>query len=190
MNFNVYSDTEEEKVWKNYYTDHQVDTSFGVLSQSVAKGDRIKNCGVLVPPYNGWIDWVCQIQLKNAFSCACEHPGQMYLQLRGLCPFSNIDRFYVPRNKKMSGAVQIIGLDTSMIEYEKSSKSWRMTEFSQNTSAIIKGPFDSYVLGSRQWYIENDNEKCSENGEPYSRVLKLTGCKEGEFTCSDGQSIR
>ena len=62
--FHYISDTEEERQWKNYFTGKQVDTSRGVLSQSVAKGDTSKNCGVLVPPWNGWIDWVCQIQLK------------------------------------------------------------------------------------------------------------------------------
>ena len=167
-----------------------MDTGLGVISQSVTEGDTIKNCGLVVPPWNGWTDWQCQIPLAQPISCACEHSGQMYLQLRGLCPYSRIDRFYVPRNKKRSGAVQIIGLDTTMIEYDKTAKSWKMNEYSQNISAQIKGPLDSFVLGSHYWYIENDNEKCSENGEPYGKVLKLTGCRVGEFTCSDGQCIR
>ena len=49
--------------------------------------------------------------------CACEHPNQMYLQLRGLCLDSNLDRFYVPRNQE--GAVILIGLKTSLISYDK-----------------------------------------------------------------------
>ena len=51
--------------------------------------------------------------------CACVHPSQMYLQLRGLCPDSNLDRFYVPRNKERSGALILIGLKTSLIAYDK-----------------------------------------------------------------------
>ena len=51
--------------------------------------------------------------------CACVHPSQMYLQLRGLCPDTNMDRFYVPRNKERSGAVILIGLKTSLISYDK-----------------------------------------------------------------------
>ena len=187
---NDLSDTEEEKQWQNYYTGNKVETSFGVISKSVAKGDPSRNCGLLVPPWNGWTDWQCQIPPAQPISCACEHPGQMYLQLRGLCLDSNIDRFYVPRNKKRSGALQIIGLETTIIEYDKILKLWEMNELSQNTSAIMKGSLDSYALGSHQWSIENDNEKCSENGEAYMRMLKLTGCREGEFTCNDGQCIR
>ena len=51
--------------------------------------------------------------------CACVHPSQMYLQLRGLCPDTNMDRFYVPRNKEQSGAFILIGLKTSLISYDK-----------------------------------------------------------------------
>ena len=185
-----FSDSEEEMQWKNYYTDTDVDTSFGTISKSVANGDTSRNCGLLVPPWNGWADWLCRIPKAHVVSCACEHPGQMYLQLRGLCPDSNIDRFYIPNNKKRSGAVQIISLKTTIIEFEKDIKYWKMTEYSQNTTALIKAPLASFALGSHQWLIENDNEECSENGEPYERVLKLTGCREGEFTCNDGQCIR
>ena len=187
---NDFSDTEEEKQWQNYYTGIKVETSFGVISKSVAKGDPSRNCGLLVPPWNGWTDWQCQIPPAQPISFACEHPGQMYLQLRGLCPGSNIDRFYVPRNKERSGAMQIIGLETTIIEYDKTLKLWVMNELSQNTSALMKGSLDSYALGSHQWSIENDNEKCSENGEAYMRMFKLTGCRNGEFTCNDGQCIR
>ena len=176
--------------WTNYYTDTDVDTSFGTISKSVANGDTSRNCGLLVPPWNGWTDWLCKITKSHLVSCACEHPGQMYLQLRGLCPDSNIDRFYIPKNKKRSGAVQIIGLDTTIIEYDKKTKLWKTMEFSQNTSALIKAPLTSFALGSQKWSIVNDNEECSDNGDPYEKVLKLTGCREGQFTCNDGQCIR
>ena len=176
--------------WKNYHTDTDVDTSFGTISKSVANGDTSRNCGLLVPPWNGWADWLCRIPKAHVVSCACEHPGQMYLQLRGLCPDSNIDRFYIPKNKKRSGAVQIIGLDTTIIEYDKKTKLWKTMEFSQNTSALIKAPLTSFALGSQKWSIVNDNEECSDNGDPYEKVLKLTGCREGQFTCNDGQCIR
>ena len=55
--------------------------------------------------------------------CACQHPGQMYLQLRGLCPDTNLDRFYVPRNKERSGALILIGLTTSLVAYDKADLS-------------------------------------------------------------------
>ena len=185
-----FSDIEVDGQWKNHYTGKEMeDTSLGVVARGL-DADPSTNCALLSASWGGWINFPCQITASTPITCGCEHPGQMYLQLRGLCPDSNIDRFYVPRNKKRSGAMQIIGLETTIIEYDKILKLWEMNELSQNTSAIMKGSLDSYALGSHQWSIENDNEKCSENGEAYMRMLKLTGCREGEFTCNDGQCIR
>ena len=116
----------------------------------------------------------------------------MYLQLRGLCPDSHIDQFYIPRNKKRSGNVNLIGLKNTIIEYERLGLAWimKVRGISQNTTALSQAPRSSYVLGKHEWDIEGDNKKCSTNGEAYTRMLKLTGCREGEFTCSDGQCIR
>lgn len=61
---------------------------------------------------------------------------------------------------------------------------------SQNTSATNESPRSTYVLGAHEWYISDDNAGCSNKGEAYTKVLKLTGCTEGEFTCNDGQCIR
>ena len=52
----------------------------------------------------------------------------MYLQLRGLCPHSHLDTFYVPRNRKMSGAVELIGLMTSDIAYDDTTVSWTLRD--------------------------------------------------------------
>ena len=54
------------------------------------------NCGVQGPEFTGWREWVCST--GYALTCVCEHPKQMYLLLRGLCPGSNIDKFFIPRN--------------------------------------------------------------------------------------------
>ena len=166
-----------------------MESSFGVISKSVAKGDPSRNCGLLVPPWNGWTDWQCQIPPAQPISCACEHPGQMYLQLRGLCPDTNLDKFFVPRNTKQ-GSVHLIGLMTSIIEYDKHEIIWKMMEYSKNSSATTAAPYASYVLGKHEWLVENDNVECSSKGESYRMILKMTGCKNDEFTCSDGQCIR
>ena len=116
----------------------------------------------------------------------------MYLQLRGLCPDSNIDQFYIPRNKKRSGKVNLIGFKNTIIEYEGAELAWNLRVYgaSGNTTARSESPLASFVLGAHEWRIEEDNLVCSPKGEPYTRLLKLTGCREGEFTCSDGQCIR
>ena len=116
----------------------------------------------------------------------------MYLQLRGLCLDSNIDKFYIPRNKPKSNKLQIIGFKNTIIEHMGVDLGWKLkvNGLLQNTTAISESSLESYVLGTHQWQIKEDNTECSKKGQPYTRLLKLTGCREGEFTCSDGQCIR
>ena len=122
--------------------------------------------------------------------CTCEHPIEMYVQLRGLCPDSYIDQVYIPRNRPKSGNVDLLGFKDTVIKYEGSQLGWKLWSDVQNTTAHSKAPLASFVLGKHEWAIKGDNMECSESGEPYTRLLKLTGCREGEFTCSDGQCIR
>ena len=102
------SDAEEEGTYRNYYNGEIVDLGFGIAN-SVLNGGKTENCALFVPVWNGWQDWSCIINAAQPITCACEHPHQMYLQLRGLCPSSTIDQFYVPRNKKRVGSVILIG---------------------------------------------------------------------------------
>ena len=88
-------------MWRNFYTEEIV--------EYVGKydGGLTENCGLFVPPWGVWHDWSCVINKAQPIGCACEHPKQMYLHLRGLCPDSTIDQHYVPKNE--DGNVQLIG---------------------------------------------------------------------------------
>ena len=180
-----FSDNAKEAEWVNKYSGEIVDTSVGVRD-----GGTKENCGIMVPMWGYWGDYLCNPSPVHPITCACEHPGEIYLEMRGLCPESNIDRLYVPRNKRKSGSVQLIGLDTSIIEYDKNNLAWTIYEHSHNTTATTDAPLPSYALGAQTWIIQNDALGCSSKGKTYSVTLKLTGCRAGEFTCSDGQCIR
>ena len=159
---------------------------FNILLTYHTKGNPEYNCGFMILNLGGWRQYTCTI--PAVLTCACQHPQQMYLKLRGLCPQSNIDRFYVPRNQR--GAVQFIGLMNSIMEFDKNTLSWKLTDHLKDTRAVSKASLASYVLGSQNWTIENDNVECSFEGEAYNKMLKLTGCQEQEFTCNDGECIR
>ena len=94
------------------------------------------------------------------------------------------------RNKKGSGQVELLGIETSMIKYIEATSTWQIEEVSKNTTAISEATFSSFALGSQNWTIANDNKTCSTKGESYTRLLKLSGCLVGSFTCDDGQCIR
>ena len=165
-----------------------MDTTVGFTGSKLI--DPTRNCAILVPDWNGWRDWQCKVPPAHVLSCSCEHPGQMYLQLRGLCPDSSIDRFYVPRNKKRSGAVLLLGLDTTTIEYDIKSMIWTLVEHSQNVTATTNAPLTSYVIGAQEWMVQNDRRECLNKVKPHDKVLKRTGCKEDEDTCTGGQCIK
>ena len=97
---------------------------------------------------------------------------------------------FFTRNKKGEGSVQLLGVKTSIIEYDEASLSWQIKEVSKNTSASSEALFSSFALGSQNWTITNDNFTCSTKGKSYNKRLKLTGCLVGSFTCENGQCIR
>ena len=97
---NTFSNGGPDGQWRNYYTGDKIDTSIGVATVGLSPSLPV-DCGMLNVPWNGWtnLQLGCEVDDALPMVCACEHPGQMYLQLRGLCPQSNIDQFYVPRNQ-------------------------------------------------------------------------------------------
>merc|ERR1711892_516799 len=185
-----FHDTENEGTWVQYDTNAPANA---VEAQSDdLNGGRAENCGLFVAAWNGWNDWSCEIEKSQPIMCACHQSQEMYLLLRGLCADSNIDQFYVPRNKKRHGSFMLIGVKNTVIEFLTLESVWKLSVFgtTQNTSATTGSSMDSYLLGSHMWKIEEDYKKCSNRGEPYVRRLKLSGCRDGEFTCTDGQCIR
>ena len=166
----------------------EVDTTVGFTGSKLI--DPTRNCAILVPDWNGWRDWQCKVPPAHVLSCSCEHPGQMYLQLRGLCPDSGIDRFFVPRNKKRSGSVLLLGLHTTTIEYDTVNMNWKLVEHAQNITATTNAPLASYVLGSHEWMVENDKRECNNRVESSKKVMKMDGCKENAYVCTNGQCIK
>ena len=92
LHFFQFSDIEVEGDWRNYYTNDKAVLNLGQKTTTKLE----YNCGVQGPDFVGWSEFVCFEPIM--LTCVCEHPQQMYLQLRGLCSGSHIDRFYVPRN--------------------------------------------------------------------------------------------
>ena len=172
----------------NFFSGKKVDTSIGFTGTDLT--DPTRNCAIMVPMWNGWSTWQCKVPPAHPISCACQHPGQMYLQLRGLCPDSAIDRFYVPKNKKRSGAVLLLGLHTTTIEYDTENMIWKLVEHSQNVTATADAPLASYMLGSHEWMVQNDKRECMTRVDSNNKVLEMSGCQDDTYSCTGGQCIR
>ena len=54
--------------------------------------------------------------------------------------------------------------------------------------ATSDAKFTSLLIGPHTWTVHNDSRSCS-LASSYTTVLKLTGCSEEEFTCSDGSCV-
>ena len=109
------------------------------------------------------------------------------LTLRGLCSDSHIDQFYLARNDPLTGFLYYYGTHKTIAQFD--GKKWKMLTAFFNTSASTDAKPNTFILGKHSWSIGGDSEECH-SGKPYTTKLKLTGCKEGDFTCNDGQCVR
>ena len=86
----------------------------------------------------------------------------------------------------------LLGRGTTRIEYNDTTSQWTLTSAKNamhKVTATSGATKLSYVLGKHEWTISNDDYQCNK-GKPYTAVLKLTGCKENEFTCDNGQCVK
>ena len=137
----------------------------------------------------GWLNWVCSAGKADAIHCMCQRREQIYLTMRGLCPDTNIDTYWVPRNDKTAKLIYV-GITSSQISFNYSANMWELSVVGKKERTVGRADtgFDSLMLGRTSWLIESDSPACN-NRRPYSATLKLSGCGEEEFTCSDGQCI-
>ena len=136
-----------------------------------------------------WLNWRCTAGASEIIHCACQRREQIYLTLRGLCPDTNIDTYWVPRNDNTSKLIYV-GITSSQISFNYSANMWELSVVGKKERTVGRADtgFDSLMLGRTSWLIESDSPACN-NRRPYSATLKLSGCGEEEFTCSDGQCI-
>ena len=185
------TDAKIEGQWVDYYTSDPVNI-MSVASRE-PNGGRVRNCAIAVPYFGegGWIEWECNTDRVNPIKCPCESKNQMFLTMRGLCPDSNIDKYFVPQNKDYDGQTLFRGLYKTIIEYHEDDQIWhlKVVGFSSKTVATSEASKHSFLLGMSEWTVTGDNKLCN-RGLPYTTVLKLSGCKDAEFTCRDGQCVK
>ena len=183
------TDSKIEGEWVDYYTSDPVNI-MGVAAGD-PNGGSVENCAIVVSVWGGWQDWECKVNSASYLMCVCQSEGQMFLTMRGLCPHSDIDKYFVPQNKKFDGQTLFRGLYRTIIEYHEEDHLWHLKVFGvkSKTVATSYATKHSFLLGLSEWTVMGDNYKCNK-GMPYTTLLKLTGCKETEFTCHDGQCVK
>ena len=156
-----------------------------------AKGNPTpESCALYIIPWKGLGSYTCKVQIKAVFLfCPCHFPDSPRLTLRGLCPDSNLDQSYVPRNDPVTGWVYYYGTFKTIAKLDGLEGKWEMQSAFFNTTASTDAKPSTFILGKHSWNIGGDSQGCH-SGQPYTTKLKLTGCTEGDFTCDDGQCVR
>ena len=146
-------------------------------------------CSLYVPPWNGLISFHCMVDASTVkgIYCACRFPVSPKLKLRGLCLYSHIDQVYLARNDPVTGYLFFYGTHKTIASSD--GENWKMFTAFFNTSGSTDAKPNTFILGKHSWIISGDSKECHA-GKPYTTELKLTGCKEGDFTCNDGQCIK
>ena len=79
--------------------------------------------------------------------CPCEKEGPIYLTLRGLCPASNVDIIYYPKN--INEKFVLIGITSTYVTFNPGTEKWEMTVSSkkEKTTGSSRNSFQSFLLG-------------------------------------------
>ena len=75
-----------------------------------------------------------------------------------------------------------------VIFYDEERNLWNFSKAGSQITGSSNSSKISYLLGKHNWTIENDTYECG-LGKDYQKVLKLTSCQDGQFTCDSGQCI-
>ena len=201
-------DTEvEEGVWRDYYTSEKLedfpkpwikyhDERYGVGKDCMGLYILWPEENYVIQYNKSWREESCTSSWRG---CPCKNEQlPPLLFVRGLCPTSrlrtmnpNLGLQFTPIQRPDSFRdVWFKGGMSSQIRLNWTGDGkWTLSDDIWNTSAATNAPMDSYALGKNEWLVTGDDENCHD-GEPYTTFLKFTGCREGEFTCDDGQCVR
>ena len=196
------TDEEKEEVWRDFYSPHdKIET--GVAwpyysdKKDTTRGENYNCMSMYTDETDPNITWYEHECYSWEMACPCMNKKAPILQLRGLCPKSELrtndesmGTQYLPKQLAKSPTdIILVGGISTRIQYNDNSSQWILTNLVHSVTAVSDSSKISYVLGKHEWTVTNDVFECNK-GQPYTTVLKLTGCNpDGEFTCDDGQCV-
>ena len=102
-----------------------------------------------------------------------------------LYEFCNSACFY-----QAHGLPVYMGQHTSFLYYDGDQERWLWIDKKDNKSFAFSGEkMESLLLGSNQFDFSNFRDNCVEPSKNNERLIQITSCSEGSFTCDDGQCI-
>ena len=121
--------------------------------------------------------------------CPCNYETLPILHLRGYCLYSDVDfdnEIFTPMTLNTDQAyIGWGGSISAQIWFNSELGQWVLIDKNNNIMAIADADQNSFALGKYNWTISGDSSQCSSD----IVEMKLTGCKDDEFTCDEGQCI-
>jgi hypothetical protein len=125
---------------------------------------------------------------EGCFLCKSGKPATK-LFVRGLCSNSKLDKTYMLK-RQADGLPVFIGQHTSSLYYDGDQERWLWIDKKDNKSfAFSAEKMESLLLGSNEFDFSNFRDNCVEPSRKNKKLIKITSCSEGSFTCDDGQCI-
>ena len=179
--------TRQNDIWVDIYTKREISMNEWNTGYPGEASDQ--TCAIWPVVSGGYLSYKCESKGgQGGWYCSCHFAEQPYLTMRGQCKDSNLDKTYLPQNEPLDGETTFYGTAKTIARYLRDDNQWRMKSNHYNTTALSKEISGRFMLGKQTWTVEGDSKKCFD-GKAYTAVLKLTGCKAGQFTCDDGACV-
>ena len=146
-------DNQDEGEWRDYY-DHQTIDFAPPWKNGEPNGGTTENCvrARMREDVVSWLDKPCGNHRPGA--CVCGRVPFLYLELRGLCANSAIDKHYHPWNNfSNSNEMLLVGEKQSSIKYDESRKVWNLSVARSNVMGFSNASHHTYSLGKHKWSL-------------------------------------
>ena len=174
-------DIDKEGVWKDSLTGQSLNNTLPWMLNE-PNGKSTENCAGFFDCR--WFDISC----SRTLHCLCDSEPRPNLRLLGLCNETLIARDYQPQNDVKDIETLTLVSHSTSIQYDQNQMLWLMSVAHHNVSGTSVASPVSFTLGKNAWTIFGD-KGCNKKSNSYEIDLKMSGCKDGNFTCYDGQCI-
>ena len=142
-----YTDEQEEGVFRNLYSKEIFENVSAYFRAGQPNGNHADNC--VSSTYDGFGDDNCASD--NFYSLCKVSKTKPYLTLRGLCPESQVERYYTSGNN--AGKIIWKGNRFASIQY---TDQWLLHSVLNNVWAKSDASYNSFLIGTNEWLIHND----------------------------------
>ena len=110
------------------------------------------------------------------------------LQMRGVCPESGVDTFYVLKIYNTTISKEFTGLKHTKLIFAEKDQRWEIIGLIENKILAYTNSTIDFPFGTQRWIFLDSN--CSDPGQPWRKInFQQFSEQPGHFCCDDGVCI-